>query len=259
MQIRIRRRWLAPVLLLAASAATAQSPIHFAQGSVIPREVTVSDQQGDQVSLRDLLEAQPGEVNLVFIFGGGDMGAGQPGHLWCQDSFEDTHILRTLVGKYKGKSVGFVAVASAPVYHSGALGAKNRVFLDAADDSVDFKQARAGFVASTQASKDDGILPIQPYYDVRLRLMLNPGGTMQPGAGYGEKQPWFGAFRAADEKQFYGVPSYWLIADDGTVLAAPFRGNVYHPHGGTMRISYTLADVDAALAGLLAGPGARGQ
>jgi hypothetical protein len=243
---------LAPFALLAAAAVAAQAPQHFAQGSVVPREVFVTDQQGEKASLRDLLQAQPGEINVVFLFGGGDMGAGQPGHLWCADSFEDSHILRTLVGKYKGEPVGFVAIASAPVYHSAALGAQNRVFLDAAEDSEEFLEARKSFVASTQAAKDAGILPIQPYFDTRLRLMLNSGGRAQPGPGYGQRQSWFGAFRAADERQFYGVPSYWLIADDGTVLTAPFRGNVYHPHGGEVQIGYTLADVDAALGRLLA-------
>lgn len=242
---------------LACGSAVAQSPVPLAQGSVIAREVFVSDLQGSQVSLRGLLESQPGSINVVFIFGGGDMGSKMPGRLWCQDSFEDTHILRTLVGKYQGKPVGFVAIASAPVYHSGALGAKNRVFLDAAESSDEFREARAAFIASTQAAKDAGILPIQPHFDLRLRLMLNPGGRIQPGAGYGEKQPWFGAFRAAGETQFYGVPSFWLVADDGTVLAAPFRGNVYHPHGTELHISYTFADVDAKLAELLAATTAR--
>jgi len=151
--------------------------------------------------------------------------------------------------------VGFVAIASAPVYHSGALGAKNRVFLDAAEDSDDFRQARESFISSTQAAKDAGILPIQPYFDLRLRLMLNPGGRMQPAEGYGERQSWFGAFRAANETQFYGVPSFWLVADDGTVLAPPFRGNVYHPHGTQLRINYTFADVDSALEKLLVNAG----
>jgi hypothetical protein len=246
------RRLSASLSLLACGICGAQNPVPLAEGSVIPPDVFVSDQQGSQVSLRSLLEAQPGGINVVFVFGGGDMGSNMPGRLWCQDSFEDTHILRTLVGKYQGKPVGFVAIASAPVYHSGALGAKNRVFLDAAEDSDDFRQARSSFIASTQAAKDAGILPIQPYFDLRLRLMLNPGGRMQPGAGFGEKKPWFGAFRAADEKQFYGVPSFWLVADDGTVLARPFRGNVYHPHGAELKISYTFADVDAQLARLLA-------
>lgn len=258
MHSRSSRLVLVFAALLAAPAMAAEVQ-HLARGSVVPREVFVNDQQGGQASLRALLEAQPGTVNVVYIFGGGDMGSGMPGHLWCADSFEDSHILRTLVGKYKDKPVGFVAIASAPVYHSGTLGAPNRVFLDAAEDAEDFRQAREKFVASTQAAMDAGILPIQPHYDPRLRLMLNTTGRMQPGAGYGERQPWFGAFRAAEETQFYGVPSYWLIADDGTVLATPFRGNVYHPHGGEVRINYTFADVDAALGKLLAevGPSVR--
>jgi hypothetical protein len=242
---------------LACGVAGAQSPAHLSKDSIIPLDVFVSDLQGSHVSLRGLLEAQPGKVNVVFIFGGGDMGTKMPGRLWCQDSFEDTHILRTLVGKYAGKPVGFVAIASAPVYHSGALGAKNRVFLDAADDSEEFRQASASFIASTQDSRDAGILPIQPYFDLRLRLMLNTGGKVQPGAGYGARQPWFGTFRGAEETQFYGVPSFWLVADDGTVLAAPFRGNVYHPHGTQLNINYTFTDVDTQLTRLLDAPDAR--
>lgn len=243
--------------LLGSSVASAQVSVPLIQGSVIPHEVSISDQKGDAVSLRRLFEAQPGDINIVFIFGGGDMGARMPGRLWCQDSFEDTHILRTLVGKYAAKPVGFVAIASAPVYHSQVLGAKNRVFLDAPDGSDDFAKARAAFIDSTQAAKDAGILPIQPFFDLRLHLMLNTGGKVQPGAGYGTMQPWFGAFRAAGETQFYGVPSFWFIADDGTVLAPPLRGNVYHPHGTPLHISYTFADVDAQLTRLLAAAGAK--
>jgi hypothetical protein len=242
---------LAVLAISAAGRAMAQSPLRFTQGTVIPREVFVNDDKGGEVSLRGLLEAQPGNINVVFVFGGGDMGASLPGHLWCADSFEDSHILRTLMGKYQGKPVGFVAIASAPVYHSGALGAKSRVFLDAADDSEDFKQARTAFISTTLAAKAAGILPLQPYFDPRLHLMLNREGKVQPGTGYGAMQPWFGAFRAAGETQFYGVPSYWIIADDGTVLAEPFRGNVYHPHGAEVNIRYTFADVDAALSRLL--------
>lgn len=251
------RQPLPLVALLALAwnpAADAQQQMTLEKGSVIPHEVFVSDAQGSQASLRSLMESQPGNVNVVFIFGGGDMGSKMPGRLWCQDSFEDTHILRTLVGKYAGQPVGFVAIASAPVYHSAMLGAKNRVFLDAADNSEEFREARASFISSTQAAKDAGILPIQPYFDVRLHLMLNTAGKVQPGTGYGRRQPWFGAFRAAGETQFYGVPSFWLVADDGTVLAEPFRGNVYHPHGGDLKIRYTFSDVDAQLASLVPAP-----
>ena len=187
-------RWLAAcALTVGAMSAMAQggkaTPLNFNQDSVIPRDVSVTDKNGSQVSLRALLEAQPGNVNVVFIFGGGDLGHNDPGHLWCPDSFEDTHILRTLIGKYTGKPVGFVAIASAPVYHSNALDSKARVFLDDADDSADFKAARQSFITSTLAARDAGILPIEPYYDFRLHLMLNTTGRMQPGAGYGAMQP----------------------------------------------------------------------
>lgn len=235
---------------LHAVALAAPAP-HFSEGSVIPAAVTVDDAEGERVSLLDLFARQPGDVNVLFIFGGGDLGSGLPGHLWCQDSFEDTHILRTLYGRYQGKGVGFVAVAAAPVYHSRVLGAKDRVFLDAADDSADFRAARQSFVDSTLEARKVGVLPFDPHFDVRFALMANPSANLKPGPGYGTVEDWHGAFRAADETQFYGVPSYWLVDDRGKVLAAPFRGNVYHPHGGEVRIRYTLADVDRALQGAL--------
>jgi hypothetical protein len=232
---------------LLSTAALAGPTEHFGAGSVIPSTVTVGDAEGKQVSLRHLFAEQPGSVNILFLFGGGDMGSHMPGHLWCQDSFEDTHILRTLHGKYQQQNVGFVAVAAAPVYHSKYVGAKDRVFLDAASDSRDFKTARKAFVDSTLAAQKDGILPFAPHFDARFSLLLNPAETMQPGAGYGAIESWYGAFRAADETQFYGVPSFWLVDDNGKVLATPFRGNMYHPHGAAVRINYTFSDVDKAL------------
>jgi hypothetical protein len=235
------------VYALLGAAALAAPTEHFDAGSVIPAAVTVDDASGSQVSLLSLFVAQPGNVNVLFIFGGGDLGSKMPGHLWCQDSFEDTHILRTLHGKYQNKAVGFVAVASAPAYHSEVLGGKKRVFLDAANDSPDFLAARQAFVDSTLAARNDGILPLTPHFDTRLALMLSPSDKLQPGPGYGTIGSWYGAFRAAGETQFYGVPSFWLVDDDGKVLAAPFRGNVYHPHGGEVHINYTYADVEAAL------------
>jgi hypothetical protein len=229
------------------AAALAAPTEHLVEGSVIPAAVAVEDAQGGDVSLLSLFAAQPGNVNVLFIFGGGDLGKGLPGQLWCPDSFEDTHILRTLHGKYRNKGVGFVAVASAPVYHGRALGAKDRVFLDAANDSDDFKAARQNFIDSTLAAHKNGILPIAPHFDTRFALMLNPSDKLRPGPGYGNIKDWYGAFRAADETQFYGVPSYWLVDDQGKVLVAPFRGNVYHPHGGDLRIRYTFSDVDRAV------------
>ena len=244
--------WLLALAFLMCSIAcsNAQS-LHYVKGSVIGEAVFVTDKDGSSVSLRKLLAEQSGKVNVVFIFGGGDLGSGSPGHLWCPDSFEDTHILRTLVGKYVGKPVNFIAVASAPVYHSQTLGQPAKVFLDAADDSAEFRKAKDAFITSTQAAKDSGILPIQPYFDLRLRLMLSPLPGFKPGASFGERADWQGAFRAEKETQFYGVPSFWLVSDSGEILAPPFRGNVYHPHGAELHISYTLSDVDAAIQALL--------
>ena len=241
-----------PLYALLGAAAVAAPVEHFREGSVVSAAVAVEDEQGGKVSLLSLFAAQPGNINVLFIFGGGDLGSNMPGHLWCQDSFEDTHILRTLHGKYKDRNVGFVAVASAPVYHSKVLGAKDRVFLDAADGSADFRGARQAFVDSTLAARKDGILPFAPNFDARFALMLSPSERMRPGPGYGAIGEWYGAFRAADETQFYGVPSFWLVDDSGKILAEPFRGNVYHPHGNPeVRIRYTYADVDRALQGAL--------
>jgi hypothetical protein len=198
-----------------------------------------------------LFRAQPGTVNVLFVFGGGDMGRQLPGRLWCPDSFEDTHILRTLHDKYRDKGVGFVAVAAAPVYHSQVLGAPARVFLDEPDSSDAFRTARKAFIDSTLAARQLGILPFEPHFDLRFALMLAGGDKPQPAAGWGPRAPWHGGFRAADESQYYGVPQFWLLDDEGRVLAPPFRGNVYHPHGGEMRIRYTVGDVDAALRHLL--------
>ena len=238
----------------------------FGPENPISGETTVADADGSPRKLLDLFRAQPGNVNLLFLFGGGDMGKQLPGRLWCPDSFEDTHILRTLHGKYRDKGVGFVAVAMAPVYHSRVLGAPDRVFLDAADDSEAFKSARQAFVDSTLAAQQSGILPFTPQFDFRFALMLAGSGKPQPGPGWGARKAWHGAFRAEGETQFYGVPQFWLVDDEGRVLAPPFRGNVYHPHGGEIHVAYTLRDVDAVLNDLLSsgskeksGTGARGN
>ena len=249
--MRILHFIFAALVVLAAAPAAAQ-PAHYTRGSVISADAFVTDRNGSQVGLQALLAEHPDELTVLFIFGGGDLGSGLMGDLWCPDSFEDTSILRTLVGKYSDQGVNFIAVASAPVYHSQALGFPARVFLDAADGSDEFAKARDAFVQSTLAAHESGILPVEPYFDLRLRLMLNRREDMLPAAGFGTLQDWHGAFRAEEETQFYGVPSFWILAPDGTVLADPLRGNVYHPHGGEVRINYTFLDIDALLQELLA-------
>ena len=241
---------IAGTLALVADRAWAGATA-FGPENPISAETTVADADGSPRNLLALFRSQPGNVNLLFLFGGGDMGKQLPGRLWCQDSFEDTHILRTLHDKYRDKGVGFVAVAMAPVYHSKVLGAPDRVFLDAAADSEAFKSARRAFVDSTLAAQQAGILPFTPQFDFRYALMLAGGEKPQPGPGWGAREAWHGAFRAVEETQYYGVPQFWLVDDEGHVLAPPFRGNVYHPHGGEIHIAYTLRDMDAVVNNLL--------
>lgn len=232
----------------------AEFAAHYAAGDAIDDGIFVTDREGSQVHLKSLLGEAEAGINVLFIFGGGDLGAGMPGHLWCPDSFEDTAILRTLYGKYQDKGVNFIAVASAPVYHSQVLGKKAGVFLTDADDSPDYRQAHDAFIDSTLAAVDSGILPFTPYFDSRYRLMFNRSPELAPREEYGEVFSWQGVFRAPTETQFYGVPSFWLLDGEGRIIAAPFRGNIYHPHGADVTINYTFRDIDAVLEGLLAAP-----
>jgi hypothetical protein len=223
----------------------------YAKGDVVSADIFVADKDGSQVHLSSLLGESESGINVLFIFGGGDLGAGLPGHLWCPDSFEDTHILRTLYGKYAGKGVNFIAVGVAPVYHSQILGQKAGVFLTDAESSADFQQASKAFVASTFAAHNSGILPVEPYLDTRFRLMFNRSPDLVPQADYGEVFSWQGVFRNPQESQFYGVPGFWILDNKGKVLTVPFRGNIYHPHGADVTINYTFRDIDGALADLL--------
>jgi hypothetical protein len=237
---------------MAGTAAAQDLASHYERGDVISPEAFVTDRNGATHTLQSLLAASGSPVNVLYIFGGGDLGNDSPGHLWCQDSFEDLHILRTLVTKYAGSDVNFIAVAAAPAYHSQMLGAPAGVFLNQADESPTFIDSQTAFIESTLAAFDSGIVPIEPYFDTRYRLKLNRTPAMAPGDAFGPVEAWMGAFRGADDTQFYGVPSLWILSGSGEVLAEPFEGNIYHPHGADVQISYTYADVDAKLRTLLA-------
>lgn len=236
---------------LVAAEFDTEFAAEYEKGDVISPDIFVADKAGSQVHLTSLFGEAESGINVLFIFGGGDLGAGMPGHLWCPDSFEDTHILRTLYGKYAGRGVNFIVVGVAPVYHSQFLGQKAGVFLTEAESSGDFQQASKAFVESTLAAHDSGILPVEPYLDTRFRLMFNRSPELAPQADYGEVFSWQGVFRDPQESQFYGVPGFWILDNAGKVLTAPFRGNIYHPHGADVNISYTFRDIDDALKGLL--------
>lgn len=223
------------------------NPGSYQAGDTISPEVFVSDKTRTRHSLLSILENNsPNAVNVLFIFGGGAMGHNSPGGIWCPDSFEDLHIMRTLKDAYQNTQVGFVFVACAPVFHSKYLGFSDRLFLDLPDDSVEFKNAVKLFIDSTQVAVENGLIPQQPYYDFRLRLMMDkfPGNSPTAGTIY----DWQGKFRDPNEKQKYGTPNIWLLDKEGTILTPPFRDNMYHPKpGDSSQISYTYSDVDHAI------------
>lgn len=239
------------LILISYQALAADFDTEYGRGDSISQDIFVTDKTGSQVHLASLLKEAESGINVLFIFGGGDMGSGMPGHLWCPDSFEDTYILRTLYSKYQNKGVNFIPVAAAPAYHTQMLGHKADVFFTDAGSSDDFKAAEQAFIDSTLASFDSGILPVEPYMDSRFRLMFNRSPELVPGNAYGDVLSWQGVFRDPEETQFYGVPSFWILGAGGEILSVPFRGNIYHPHGTDVSIKYTYSDIDDALQGLL--------
>ncbi|MEH6583333.1 MAG: hypothetical protein V7754_15440 [Halioglobus sp.] len=258
----MRRRSFNRALLMTSAAATllpsvarsalANRAIHYQKGDTISPEVFVLDKNQRQHTLLSLMRDKPGvEVTLLFLFGGGDMGKGRPGGFWCQDSFNDMHILRTLAARYQDLPVGIIPVSCAPVYSTQYLGFEKRVFLDSPAGSAEYQAAASAFIRSTQAAVDSGIIPMEPWYDLRLRTVMSRAPKKMPAQAAGPVYPWQGGFRAENEIQNYGVPNFWLLDPAGKVLSDPFMGNVYHPHGGSVEINYTLSDIDTTIQGLL--------
>jgi hypothetical protein len=236
-----------PSVISSAMAATSGiGP--YRKGDRISTEVFVLDRMQNRHSLVSLLSGNAGtRVNLLFLFGGGDMGGNRPGGIWCSDSFNDMHILRTLTARYHDQPVEFIPVACAPVYSTKYLDFPERVFLDSPDDSAEYQEAAEAFIRSTQSAVEAGIIPIQPWYDLRLRTMMSRKPAQMPAEQTGKIYDWQGRFRAADETQTYGVPNFWVLDSEGVVLTDPFRGNIYNPHGSEMQINYTLLDIDSAI------------
>lgn len=235
-----------PTFLSRALAASAVG--NYSRGDSISPEAFVLDSEQRRHTLVSLLLGnQDTRVNLLFIFGGGDMGGGRPGGIWCGDSFNDMHILRTLAGRYRKGPVGIIPVACAPVYSTQFLDFPKRVFLDYPEESAEFQEAAKAFIDSTQAAVEAGIIPMQPWYDLRLRTMMSRAPEQMPSGNTGNTYSWQGSFRAADETQNYGVTNFWVLSPDGVVLTDPFRGNIYHPHSGPVQINYTLSDIESAI------------
>jgi hypothetical protein len=236
-------RLVMSLILLATFPSLASSQDHYQRDSYISEQVTVSDEIGTELSLQKLIADSGAELSVVFIFGGGALGherAKKSGGLWCPDSYEDMHILRSLHNYYDDR-VAIIPIAVPPVYHSELLGYKKGVFFTG-NATPEYQKALRSFVDSTQSSFQQGTIPVQPFYDNGFNLLIS-----QQQSSLRDKlipaKIWHGAFRAENEQQHYGVPNLWLVDANGKVVADPFRGNVYRSHGDGITINYTLKKV----------------
>lgn len=231
--------WSAPI-------ADSEKPMQFEIGEKIASEAFILDEVMSRKTILTLCEEKFDTlVNMLYIFGGGALDREDKPGIWCPDSFDDLHILRFVHEKYEFAGVNIIPVACAPVYSSQYYGLEEGVFLNEPDDSEKFQEAAKKFIDSTQEAADRGVIPVQPYFDLRLRLVLNREEDLLPGPGYGEIYAWQSKFRADDEPQKYGVPTIWLMDPHGVVLEKPFHSNIYHTD--PFQINYTIVDVDKAL------------
>ena len=241
--LRATIKFIVSLVLVVAFQSIVRSQQHYQLGSHISEQVSVFDKTGANLGLQKLIADSGAELSVVFIFGGGGMGhqrAEKNGGLWGPGSYGDMHIVRSLHNHYKDK-VAIIAIAVPPVFHSDLLGyQKGLFFSDKA--SPDYQKALRSFVDSTQASFEQGTIPVQPFYDNDFNLLISQQQISLQNKSVPAKT-WHGAFRAKNETQHYGVPNLWLIDSNGKVIADPFRGNVYRPHGGSININYTLNDV----------------
>jgi len=218
----------------------------YQPGDIISKDVFVLDSDLQRYPLLDLVrERDSARVIVLYLFGGGSMRKQKMGGIWCRDSFEDLQIPRYLHLKYNNELVKLLPVAVAPVYSTQYYGLPERVFLDEPDDSELFRESAMEFIDSTEQAAFDGFIPMEPYFDVRNRLLFNRREDLAPGEGYGPVYPWQGKFRAEGERQKYGVPTIWLLNGEGEVLEPPFHGNLYH--SDPYDIAYTILDIDAVI------------
>ena len=82
--------------------------LYYDMGSVLSSQIEIIDQQKQSHVLLDLVKTNNKKLTVLFLFGGGAMGSERAnGGIWCPDSFEDLHILRSLVSVYN-KEVNFI-------------------------------------------------------------------------------------------------------------------------------------------------------
>ena len=244
---KVMVKLIVSLLLVATFPSVANGQQNYKLDSQISDQVTVSDKTGTELSLQKLIKDSGAQLSVVYIFGGGGMGhqrADKNGGLWCPDSYEDMHILRSLHNHYKDK-VAIIPIAVPPVFHSELLGYKKGLFFTD-KTNPDYQKVLQSFIDSTQTAFSQGTIPVQPFYDNDFNLLIGQQHSSLRDKVIPVKK-WHGAFRAEDEEQHYGVPNLWLVDSTGKIIAEPFRGNIYRPHGGSISINYTLKEIAEAI------------
>lgn len=227
---------------LRADVARAEAACRcYAAGARIDEDVFVQDTEQRAIPLLSLLKRP---VNVLVILGGAEHGAVP--RLWCGDSQRELPMLKRLRARFAGRGVAYVAVAVTPAYAEKNHGYVDGTFLKTPESHPTYLAAVAQFVAETEKLRERGELAAfdAVYYDPRFRLLDNPRqGRHVPE--YGPVFPWQGRFKPCEDAQRHGTPVLWLIGMDGTVLAAPFWGNVYAEPDKKVR--YEIEDVARAL------------
>lgn len=258
---RVLPTWLLLLLSTSGSVGVAAggtgslhlpSPIRstcYQPGEKVDPATYVYDSGLQRRNLVDLLKADTAEVVVLVLFGGGAVKTptDKPfrGPLWCQDSFDDLAVQRALVGRFAGEPVRFLAVAVSPVLNPEQYGYPEGVFLAESEESEAFRIAAGDLIEATRRHQQSGLIPFSElYYDPAFRLLYDP--DLMAGMAAGRPAfAWEGRLKACSDARRYGVPTIWLLARDGTLLAEPFPGNDYGSQ--PPEIHYGFKELEAAV------------
>ncbi|MCA9741774.1 hypothetical protein KC734_09555 [candidate division KSB1 bacterium] len=250
-----KNMWLAMSALVSLlwvhTEVVAQEQACYQIGETIAPEVTVVNANGEQQNLLELIDSETKLIYLV-IFGGPSLNPEHSeGGLWCEDSFNDLPISNFIARKYGEKGVKVVPVVCPPVYHERRFGYPVDAFMKTAQSENSFQKAFKSFVGATAKLQNARIIPFETvYFDPQFRLMFNYSAMSDVNEYAGEMADWLGKLKPCGDDQRYSTPTIWLLSPQGEVLHAPFYGNRFMT--GRLKISFTIRDVDAAVAELLA-------
>lgn len=221
------------------------------EGDRLDADAFVVDASGQTVNLRQRMARSAAGLSVLYLLGGGDLGAHKAGRLWCADPMQDAYILRSLSAKYAQRGVDFIVIAVPPLHHpDGAFPVSAQPLLRAARDSDAYQRAWRAFVDSTLDAQRVGTLPAPALFDAEHMLLGHPDAARAPASDRGVL-PSGGSLRDPWDEQVYGAPALWLFGRQGRVVSPPFRGKRCF-NVGDIGLVYTLADVDAAIATALA-------